>query len=104
MKLLGPVDSLCANEAEVYALLIACRELLTLESINVVFEGDSYSAIQWGSIEASIPWRLLDWVEEVKDIFSRLGASFHQIFREVNVMADALAKEGVFHTSIPFDV
>ena len=100
----GPVDSLSANDAEVYALLIGCRELLTLESINAVIERDSYSAIQWGSGEASIPWRLLDWVEKVQDISSRLGASFHYIFREANVMADALAKEGVFCTSILFYV
>ena len=38
---LGPVDSLSANDAEVFALLIGCRELLTLESINAVIEGDS---------------------------------------------------------------
>jgi hypothetical protein len=40
----------------------------------------------------------------VQDISSRLGASFHHFFREANVMANALAKEGVFRTSILFDV
>ena len=47
---------------------------------------------------------LSNWVEEVQDISSFLGASFHHIFREANVMADVLAKEGVFHTSILFYV
>ena len=51
----GSMDSLNANEAEVYALLIGCLGLLTLESINAIIEGDSYLAIQWGSGEASIP-------------------------------------------------
>ena len=50
------MDSLSANEAEVYALLIGFCEL-SLESLNAIIEGDSYSAIQWGSGEASIPWR-----------------------------------------------
>lgn len=96
--------SLSANEVEVYALLIGCREFFSSESINVVIEGGSYSAIQWGSGEASISWRLLDCVEEMQDISRRLGSSFHHIFREANVMADALAKGGVFRTSILFDV
>jgi hypothetical protein len=56
----GPVDSLSADDVEIYAVFIGCRELLTLESINAVSEGDSYSAIQWGYGEAFIPWRLLD--------------------------------------------
>ena len=73
-----------------------------MESINAIIEGDSYSAIQWGSGAAFIPQRLLDWVEEVQDISRRLGASFRCIFREANVMANAFAKEGVFRTSIFF--
>ena len=87
---LGPVDPLSANEAEVYALLIGCCELLSLESINTIIEGDSYSAIQWGSGETSIPWRLLDWMEEVQDISRCLSAFFHHILPEANVMVDAL--------------
>ena len=79
----GPVDSLSANEAEVYALLIGCHELLTLESINVVIEGDSYLAIQWGSGkllfhgDCWIGWRrckifLDDWVLLFTISFKRL--------------------------------
>ena len=41
---------------------------------------------------------------EVQDIAKQLGASFHHVHREANVMADALAKEGVLRSSILFDV
>lgn len=45
-----------------------------------------FSVIQWGLWNTFYPWRMVsDWVEEVHD------------------MADGLAKEGVFHSSICFD-
>ena len=53
------MDSLNANEAEVFALLIGYRELLRFGGYNAILEGDSFSAIQWGfkegfsSLEAS---------------------------------------------------
>lgn len=40
----GPLHSLNANEAEVYALLIGYHELLRLGGYNVIIEGDSF----WG--------------------------------------------------------
>ena len=48
-------------------------------------------------------WRLANWVEEVQDISKRWGASFHHIVREANVVADSLAREGGFRSSIYFD-
>lgn len=50
------------------------------------------------------PWRLADWVEEVKDISRQIEASFIHIHREANDLMDGLAREGVFHSSIYFDV
>ena len=100
----GPVDSMNANAAEVYAMLIGCHELLRLGSSNAIIEGDSYLAIQWGPGKASYPWRLTDWVEEVHDNAKQHGASFSHVHREANVKANALAKEGVLHSSIMFDV
>ena len=43
-------------------------------------------------------------MEEVQDISRRLGASFHHILREANAVADSLAREGVFRSSVSFDV
>eukprot|EP00268_Persea_americana_P043744 TRINITY_DN4402_c0_g1_i2.p7 TRINITY_DN4402_c0_g1~~TRINITY_DN4402_c0_g1_i2.p7 ORF type:complete len:104 (+),score=30.42 TRINITY_DN4402_c0_g1_i2:3517-3828(+) len=96
----GSVDSLNANASKVYALLIGCRELLSLGGYNAIIEGDSVSAIQWGSGKASHPYL----VEELQDIAKQLGASFHHVHREANVMADDLAKEGMLLSSILFDV
>ena len=41
---------------------------------------------------------------EVHDIFRQPDASFHHILIEANALADSLAKEGVFHSSVSFDV
>ena len=42
----GPVESSDTNEAEVFALLISCRELSRLGGVNATIEGDSFSTIQ----------------------------------------------------------
>lgn len=38
------------------------RELKRLGGYNAFIEGDSFSAIQWGSGLATCPWRLVDWL------------------------------------------
>ena len=89
----GSVDSSNVNEAEVFALLIGCHELLKLNGYSAIIEGDSFSAILWGFGKASHSWRLRNWVEEVQAISTQLGASFHHIPREANIIADSLARE-----------
>ena len=100
----GPVDLIDANEAELFAHLIGTRELRRMGCVTVILEGDSFSVIQWCSGKSFFPWRLADWVEEVQDISIHLGTCFNHILRGANVMADALAKEGVFLSSLNFDV
>ena len=70
------MDSLDANEAEVYALLIGCHELERIGGSHPIIEGDSFSAIQWGFGKAIHPWQIVDWVEEVHDISRKMGAFF----------------------------
>lgn len=41
-------------------------------------------------------------MEEVQDILHQMGACFHHILTEVNVMADGLAKEGAFRSTLFF--
>lgn len=41
-----------ANETEVFALLIGCRELLRMGTFNPILDGDSLCATQWGSGKA----------------------------------------------------
>ena len=60
--------------------------------------------LSWRSGKASLPQRLGDWVEEVQDVSSQLGALFHHVLREANSKADILAKEGFFCSSASFDV
>lgn len=80
------MELLYANEAEIFALLVGCHELCRVGGQNTILEGDSFSVIHWGLWNTFYPWRMVsDWVEEVHD------------------MADGLAKEGVFHSSICFD-
>lgn len=45
----GPIDTVDSNGAEVYDMLMGCCELHKLDDYNVTIEGDSFSAIQWGS-------------------------------------------------------
>ena len=100
----GPVDALDANEAEVYALLLGCRELEKLGGAYLIIEGDSFSTIQWASSKASYPWRIAAWVEEVQDSSKKIGASFCHILWEANSMADGLARVGLSRSSIIFVV
>lgn len=71
---------------------------------NSILEGDYFLAIQWGPGRACHPWILADSVEEVQDIFNQPGALFHHNPREAKVMTNSLAKDGVFHSSISFDI
>lgn len=45
----------------------------------------------------------MDWVEEVKDISKKMGASLHHILLEANSMVDGLER-GLSRPSIMFDV
>ena len=44
-KFLGPMDSSDANEAEAFALLIECRELVRIGGSHPLIDGDAFSAI-----------------------------------------------------------
>ena len=70
---------------------------------GAILEGDSLSVIQWCSGSSSYPWRLADWAE-VQDISRRLGATFNHILRGANALANSLAREGVFNSTLSFDV
>ena len=81
-----------------------CRKFHKLGGYKAFIEGDSFSAIQWGSGKSPLPWRLADLVQEVQDISTQLGASFIHIPHEANDMVDILAWKGVLWLNISFDV
>jgi hypothetical protein len=79
----GPIDSSDANETELFALLIGCRELLQMADYGAILEGNSFSVIQWCFGNSSYPWNLADWVEELQDISRRVGATFNIFLGEL---------------------
>eukprot|EP00268_Persea_americana_P030203 TRINITY_DN29242_c0_g1_i1.p1 TRINITY_DN29242_c0_g1~~TRINITY_DN29242_c0_g1_i1.p1 ORF type:complete len:115 (+),score=26.47 TRINITY_DN29242_c0_g1_i1:213-557(+) len=93
-----PVSSLDSSGAKVYALLVEFRELRKLGGYIAIIEGDSFS------IKSSYPWSLVYLVEEVQDISSQLGATFHHTIREANDVADGLVREELLRLNISFHV
>ena len=61
-----PIDSSDADETELTAILIGCRELLQMVGYSAILEEDSFSVIQWCSGSSSYPWRLADWVSHLQ--------------------------------------
>lgn len=59
---------------------------------NAIIEGNSFSTIQWGSVEVSLKIGRL--VEEVLQVSAHSEYSFHHILCGANETADGLAGEG----------
>lgn len=74
-------------------MLIGCRELRKVESFSTIKEGDSFSAIQWGSGCTIYPWRLADWVEEICHIAIQLKCTFIHVLCDANDVIDTHARE-----------
>lgn len=89
-----PIEVYESNEVEVYAMLVGRRNLRTFGSYNAIIEGDSFFAIKLGAGKASYPWRLANWVEEVRYISSQLSYIFIHVIRGANEATNMLAREG----------
>ncbi|XXG62250.1 hypothetical protein AAC387_Pa05g0650 [Persea americana] len=101
---LGLIDSLDANETELFAILIGCREFLRMGGYSATLEGDSFASnlAVFRKFFSSLEIDGLGGGDV--GYFRRLGASFHHIHREANAVADSLARARVSRSSIPFDV
>lgn len=75
-----------------------------MNGLNVIVDGDSLMAFQWGSTSTLYPRRLADWMEEIRSLSSMTQFSFSHVYRESNILADVLAKDGASCTSLVFDV
>lgn len=93
-----------ANEAQIYSLLIGCRELHHLSGFRSVVEGDSQLVTLWGSSKRESPWHLSNWVEEIHFISACSSLSFHHVVPDANSVADALARASASCTDLAFDV
>lgn len=56
------------NVAEVYTIPVGSHELRRIGGFSVIIERDSFFAIQWGLGNATYPWRLTNWVKEIRKI------------------------------------
>lgn len=68
-----------------------------MHGIKALVEGDSYSAIQWGSSSLSYPWLLAGCVEKIRLIFCCKFLS--HVNCDFNLLADGLAKVGESRTT-----
>ena len=50
-----PIDSSDADETELTAILIGCRELLQMDGYSAILEGDSFLVTRWCSGSSSSP-------------------------------------------------
>lgn len=82
------------NQVEVFAMLVGCNELVKQGSHYAIIEGNSFSAIQWGSGKSIYLCRVAGWVEEIQHISALSGCSFNHVLREVNDLADGFSREG----------
>lgn len=61
-------------------------------------------AVLWGSSKREYPWRIANWVEEIRSLSNLLSVSFQHVVHEFNIVADVLARNGVSRTFLVFDV
>nr|DAD34640.1 TPA_asm: hypothetical protein HUJ06_005280 [Nelumbo nucifera] len=91
----GPIEEAEAVEAEVQALLMGLRCVKSLNISSVVVEGDSKVVISWMLNQQEGPWRFSHQINEIRVIQLQLHCVFRWIPRNLNSIADALAKSGV---------
>ncbi|XVF78436.1 hypothetical protein PTKIN_Ptkin14bG0132900 [Pterospermum kingtungense] len=99
-KSVGVAES---NEAE----YLAIREALILflssrwfDNHSLTIESDSSVAVSWLNNPNSTPWRLRNFTNHIQNLLKRIPrVKVVHIYRECNMVADALAKEGVHRLS-----
>lgn len=64
--------------------------------LNIIFESDSISAVQWCNAEARGTWNVQFALNKIRDFIRRYPATkiIHRC-RESNGVADAMAKQGL---------
>lgn len=62
----GPALVSNENEAEIFSLLIGCRELKVMSGFQEII--DAILAIDWGSNALQYPWKFAGWVEKIRCI------------------------------------
>lgn len=81
--------------AESRALLDGLHLAQKLGIKNVMIESDSQVLVNWLRSGVCTLWFMWDFWEKIKELYCLLECSVSHIFREANMVANYIAKEGV---------
>ncbi|KAL4283634.1 hypothetical protein GQ457_16G022630 [Hibiscus cannabinus] len=99
----GPLSCIDSNEAEVQAIrhaLVVLWESMWRSCPCVIIESDSTVVVSWVLHLERRPWKYWHWFQQIDELCARLPCvCFHNVFCEVNSVADALVKGGVGRSS-----
>ncbi|XP_077232679.1 putative pentatricopeptide repeat-containing protein At3g23330 [Tasmannia lanceolata] len=95
MSFSGPAGICYANEAEVPALLFGFKWFANSKLGPLIVEGDSSNTIAWATKNSNRPWRLHNFVTEIRDLVSVIMPTIKHRRRSTNEVVDQLAKDGV---------
>ncbi|XP_077232662.1 pentatricopeptide repeat-containing protein At2g03880, mitochondrial-like [Tasmannia lanceolata] len=94
-SMVGPAGICYANEAEVRALLFGFKWFANSKLGPLIVEGDSSNTIAWATKNSNGPWRLHNFVTEIRDLVSVIMPTIEHRRRSANEVVDQLAKDGV---------
>ncbi|MBA0600903.1 hypothetical protein Gohar_020095, partial [Gossypium harknessii] len=94
-----PLQVICSNLAELLAIKTAL-EVFTktdwFDKVNLIIKSDSANAVQWVNDPSSKPWVYWDVREFIDRLIMEIGeVRFTFAYREINCLADAMAKAGI---------
>jgi ribonuclease HI len=93
----------CTNmAAETRALLDGLRMCRDLGIRDIIVETDSNIVVQWLHKDTCSLWWLWEFWEEILELTRLLNAQVQHVFREANMAADLLAKNG--SSGVSFDL
>lgn len=91
-----PCDS---NEAKVLAIPESLRCFSRYYRGNLIVESDSSNAVIWVSNRKAYSWKFQFFFNKIRVLSTTINVSFQHKSRSANMMADALAKQGVERVS-----
>lgn len=99
MSLLKPIPLMDINNAEVLAISRAIQISLTtacIESHGLIIESDSANTVKWCNGMNNGPWNLAFHINLIRQ-HHKSDLDFEVVYksRETNMVADALAKQGL---------
>lgn len=95
----SPIPPMEINSAEILAIYRAVQITMTFEHLwkqNIIIESDSSNAVKWCNDREGGPWNLNFQLNYIRNAWTeRMTLSIVHKGRSSNVVADALAKQGL---------